>query len=341
MITSRDPVGDWTWGIDPPADAGAVPPSRAAEIAFQVREILARYELAVPTGKVDFQVRATSDGRDTPVDAEGIAWEEAPLAPGTALSRIAARADELQEWFMVFLGLQCPGIWVESGVKHRAEKLFSIYVYVLSGGSVVVTLSTYSDAWLTLDTREREQTDIHAANAPRLAAALADISALMGGPPDPGDQNRHAAPTETGFEDQRDEGTAFVDSWGTFEILARNGRMYPAASSAEDEYEVFTEHPVRYLAVRRGERVLGYLWVSVAGDAVGYEPRTAAGDEAFEAGARWVALLGAAHREGLTALAAFERLLGLPPEEERGTLAGRTPEEAPSLDALQDLSGRY
>ncbi|WP_405644107.1 hypothetical protein [Streptomyces uncialis] len=341
MITSENFTGDWTWEVTAPG-ADGVRPLRAAELALGVRETLARYELALLPGKGDLRIRDMGNRREVPVDVEGFPLErDDPLRPGTTLLRHMSRAAELTGDYFMTLRLHCPGYWLEAGTKHRAEKLFVIQVEVLKNEPYIVTLYTYSDAWLPLGIRGHEQVDVYEANAPRLAAALRDISALLGVPVEPGDMNRFASPTESGFEDPRDEGPAFDDSWGIFESPRQYQRLEQGPGRTGHEYEVFTEHPVRYLAVRRGERVLGYLWVSVAGDAVGYEPRTAAGDEAFEAGARWVALLGAAHREGLTAIAAFERLLGLPPEEERGTFAGRTPEEAPSLDALQDLSGRY
>ncbi|GHB09847.1 hypothetical protein GCM10010512_46730 [Streptomyces thermoviolaceus subsp. thermoviolaceus] len=48
---------------------------------------------------------------------------------------------------------------------------------------LMVDVQRYSDAWLTMDTRDREQPDTCAANAPRLTAALKEISALLGSAP--------------------------------------------------------------------------------------------------------------------------------------------------------------
>ncbi|MEU2789510.1 hypothetical protein [Streptomyces sp. NPDC007100] len=55
---------------------------------------------------------------------------------------------------LVSFRVQCPGYWIESGTKHRAEKLFVIQVDIWKSSLLVVTLETYSDAWLTMDTRE-------------------------------------------------------------------------------------------------------------------------------------------------------------------------------------------
>lgn len=338
MITT-EPIGDWTWETTPTsADAK---PSQAAEIAVAVWNVLARYELAVPAGKVGLSVRAMHDTRDVRLDVRGLVLEGNPLAPGTALSDSVARAESLEGDFLTGLRVQCPGVWLESGARHRAEQLFTIQVDIWKTDLVVVTLETYSDAWLTMDTREREQPMIHAENAPRLSAALQAVSDLLGGAPEPGDPNRHATPTTTGFEDLTVEGPAYADSWGTFEVPTRSRRLLSALPRTENEYEDTTDHPVRYFTVQRDGRTLGYVWASTGDNAAGYEPRTAAGDDAFEAGAGWVLRLREAHGRGLGSLEALDWLRQSPPDPDLGRFSEEGPQEAPSLDALEELSGRY
>lgn len=70
-------------------------------------------------------------------------------------------------------------------------------------------------------------------------------------------------------------------------------------------------------------------------------PRTAAGDEAFDAGAEWLLNLREAHRQGLTPLAALGRFAMHPARSEIGALAEDAPMEASSLDAQEELSGRF
>ncbi|WP_200308963.1 hypothetical protein [Streptomyces adelaidensis] len=338
MITS-EPIGDWTWEITP--STAEARPSQAAEIAAAVWNVLARHELAVPVGKVDLSVRATHDTRDVRLDVRGLALEADPLAPGTALSDAVARAESLDGDFLTGLRIQCPGLWLESGAGHRAEKLFTIQVDIWKASLIVVTLETYSDAWLTMDTREREQPAIHADNAPRLTAALRALSDLLGGAPEPGDPNRHATPTTTGFEDLTVEGPAYTDSWGTFEVPARSRRLLSSLPKTENEYADITDHPVRYFTIQRDDRTLGYVWASLGDNAAGYEPRTAAGDDAFEAGVGWVLRLREAHERGLDGLEALDWLRKSPPGPDLGHFSEKLPRQAPSLDALEELSGRY
>ncbi|MEV8015298.1 hypothetical protein AB0O76_02840 [Streptomyces sp. NPDC086554] len=338
MITT-DPIGDWTWEITSSGDGGTT--AGAAETAVSIWGILAKHELAVPPGKVSLSVRSVNDMRNVHLDVSGLILEAEPLRPETAISEAVKRAESLEGDLLASLRIRCPGIWLESGVKHRVEQLFAIHVDVWKSSLTVVTLETYSDAWLTMDTREREQVAVHAENAPRLTAALVEVSSLLGNDPEPGDPNRHATPTEVGFEDPRTEGPAYSDSWGTFEIAARSRRLRSELPPTEDEFPETTEHPVRYFVIRREAETLGYVWASVSNDAAGFEPRTAAGDASFEVGAQWLMLLRDAHNQGLTPLKALEWLAQVPHSPEIGSIDEDSPQEAPTLDALEELSGKY
>ncbi|MEU8437421.1 hypothetical protein AB0F18_31880 [Streptomyces sp. NPDC029216] len=134
------------------------------------------------------------------------------------------------------------------------------------------------------------------------------------------------------------EWAAYEDSWGTFEVPARwrrLGKLLPGGYGDED-YGSSTEGSVRYAEVRRGERLLGFLWASADG-AAGYEPRSAAGDAAFAAGVPWLLRLRSARRGGASAPAALDGCLG---RTEDGWACGPAVRGESSLDALQELSGR-
>ncbi|MFB8209736.1 hypothetical protein [Streptomyces sp. NPDC056010] len=303
MITST-PVGEWVWELS--AKGPGFGPGRAAQTAMEVWHRLTDAGLARPGERV----------------GAGLPERNEPRGP-------------------TVVRIDCPGTWLEPGGTYRAEKLFAVQVEVWGGTLLVATLETYSDAWLTMDTRGREQPEVYALNAPRLAAALDGISALLGGPPEPGEENRYAAPSTTGFRDVRAEGHAYDDAWGTFETLDRTRLLDSRLPRSEDDYEQIADGPVRYVAVRRDDRTLGFVWAAVDDSAAGYVPRTAAGDEAFDAGAAWVMALREARRSGLTPLAALRDAVRRPAPPEAGVIAQGGPVEAPSLDALEELSGRY
>lgn len=338
MITST-PIGDWTWELT--ADSGEIRPTRAAQIAAAIWNELAERELALPGGKANVRVMNRNNPRDIHLDARGLRIGTTPLAPRSALAQTVAQAEAFDGDFITIIRVECPGLWLEPGFKYRAEKLFAIHLEVWGGRLLAVTLETYSDAWLTMDTRNREQPEVYAANAPRLAAALQAISALLGTAPVPGDENHYAAPSETGFNDLRDEGPAYDDSWGTFEGLNRASLLQSRIPQSEDEYEQITEHSVRYFTIQRDGRTLGFLWASVGDAAAGYIPRTAAGDDAFDVGAAWLLALREAHGQGLAPLAALDWLAKHPARPGIGVIVEDTPQAASSLDALEELSGRY
>ncbi|KUO13764.1 hypothetical protein [Streptomyces sp. DSM 15324] len=337
MITT-DSIGDWLWEIAPRHE---VKPSRAIDHAVAVWNILAAAGVAIPVAEVSVGVRAGDDMRGVRFEASGLPLESVPLVPGSALASAAEQVDAVQGDTVVRVRMRCPGEWREAGVRHRVEQLFTLQVDIWDRSLLTVLLETYSDAWLTMDTRGREQLAVHEENAPRLEFALTEISKYFGCSPTPGDENRYAIPTETGFEDVRIEGPAYIDAWRTFEVLDRSRRLRSSLPDSEQEYSATTEQPVRYYTVQEGGQVLGYVWAAQGDDAAGFEPRTAAGEPAFEAGRAWLLRLRQARRQGISASQVLHWL------NEQGTPAGighlveDEPRNCPSLEELEDLSGRW
>ncbi|MFE3762727.1 hypothetical protein ACFXPI_13305 [Streptomyces sp. NPDC059104] len=343
MITS-EPVGEWFWEPAPLADPAVGGALRAVGLLSGLADVLVACGLVTGEGSGSVVL---SDRRA--MASPLLSLHDIPVNPGVGLGAgVAAAAEQaaavrLLPDRLLTLSLKLPGEWRESGIGRRAEKLFTVRVEVWGEGAVLLVLSTYADIWLTQDLRERPQPEVAADNAPRLAAALNQISQLTESEIDPGDATRHARPTPDGFVDMLVEGAEYEDSWGTFEVPVRWKRlmrMVPGGSAAED-YESSTEHPVRYARVRLGEQVVGCLWAAVGDDAAGYEPRTAAGDAAFEAGVPWVLSLRSLRRRGFDPLAALSELLGTPDSGGSGSAVESTVYAAASLDALEELSGRY
>ncbi len=336
MITS-EPVGEWFWEPTPVSGAAESRIARAFGLLTDVRNTLAALGLATGEGTGSVVL---SDRRAMARPLYEL--HEVPVESGDGFGPGAAALPLLPERLLT-LSLKLAGEWTESGAGRRAEKLFTVRVDVWGEGAVLLALATYADAWLTLDLRERPQPEVAAENAPRLATALKRISELTGSETEPGDPTRHARPTAEGFGDLLAEGAEYDDSWGTFEVPGRWKRLMalvPGSAEGQD-YESSTEHPVRYARVRRGERVLGFLWASVGDAAAGYEPRNAAGDAAFAAGVPWLLRLRSLRARGFGAPEALEELLGDREDGPEGAAVESTAYEAASLDALEELSGRF
>ncbi|MEU3512137.1 hypothetical protein ABZ733_30490 [Streptomyces longwoodensis] len=338
MITT-DPVGDWMWEVA--AANSDIPPSRAVELAMAVGDALTKARIAVPGGEIEVTARDAGATRDIRQKWDRFRLPRDRHAAQSMLAPICTQVDSLAEDALISVRISCPGQWREHGNTYQAEELFTIRSEVWGRDFLALTLETYSDVWLTMDTRGREQAEIHAANYPRLTLALEIISKIMGAAPTPGDENRYAIPTETGFADTRAEGPAYEDAWGTFEPAARMRRLRSSLPHSEDDYEETTEKPVQYVTVNDDEGVLGYLWAAQGDDAACFEPRTAAGERAFSAGRIWLMRLREAHRLGIAALEVPTWLSQQPPLPGAGRIMDAPPRVVPSLDALEELSGRW
>ncbi|GAA3264181.1 hypothetical protein [Streptomyces lavendulae] len=341
MITACGPVGEWFWEPAPlaePSDGGAL---WALGLLSGVAGVMESCGLV--TGEGSGSVVLADRG-----DMGAPLFARCGVPPGAGLVDAVGWADAvgLLPGRLLRLSLALAGEWREAGAVRRAERLFTLRVEVWGEGAVLVGLSAYADAWLAVDLRGRPQPETGAENAPRLAAALARICGVTGSPVDPGDPTRYADPTAEGFADQGEAGAEHDDAWGMFEVPARWRRLMTLLPGGPDgrDYESSTELPVRYARVRCGERVLGFLWASADG-AAGYEPRSAAGDEAFGAGAVWLARLRSARLRGLGAPEALDGLLGAsadggPDGGPDGSVVEDVAWGAASLDALEELSGR-
>jgi hypothetical protein len=100
-------------------------------------------------------------------------------------------------------------------------------------------------------------------------------------------------------------------------------------------YLAVTDGPVRYLAVVKDGRTMGYLWASTSDNAASYERRGFDVEDNDVWGA-WVARLAEAAGEGVPALEAVRRLAG-GPAGEAGAVGGEE-REAPSLTALKEIA---
>ncbi|WP_433562087.1 hypothetical protein ACQP1O_31870 [Nocardia sp. CA-151230] len=82
---------------------------------------------------------------------------------------------------------------------------------------VTTYLVTFSDAWMAYDLRGCPQPHAHAANQPRLAAVLRDLSELLDSETDPEDPTYFGTPTESGIDNFFEPDGSPSDVWSRFE----------------------------------------------------------------------------------------------------------------------------
>ncbi|MEV4743330.1 hypothetical protein [Streptomyces sp. NPDC049555] len=343
MITSI-PVGSWTWQVKSgPAGSGAL--QRCVRTALAVYDLLVNLDCAAGAPEGAVEVRSAGPKKEVLFSRRRVAVTPGAPNGGADLVRLLREAAEAagDSEGLVSFWLTCPGKWTDAGNEIAAARLFEVDVSAWPESTETLTLHTYSDAWLTHNLRGYRQAEVHASNAPRLSAVLQGISELTGDEPDPGDPTWYATPTADGFEALPDEDPELLDSWDMFEVpyrLKKLAEAAPSFSPSEAEgYVDEAEGVVHYVAVAHGGRILGYLWDTDGDAAAGYEPRSAAGEAAFEAGAFWLARLASAKNRGLSPTEAVRELAAVDGADAGRVLPG-SDADAANLSALRDLAGR-
>ncbi|MEI5523858.1 hypothetical protein WB401_32405 [Streptomyces brasiliscabiei] len=204
---------------------------------------------------------------------------------------------------------------------------------------VTTDLRTFSDAWMPYDLEGRPQADVHAANHPRLAAALRDLSEALDAEIDPDDPTYFGRPTRTGVENFFEPDGSPSDVWSRFEIprrteVFRHGPVFDSVG-----YRRSRAGQVRYVPVVAGHGgVLGYLWASDADAAASFEPRDGAGEDGYKAGLVWLGRLQESYEHGLTPTEALTVCARTPADPVAGHVPPATEPRSLPLTDLRELA---
>ncbi|MFJ2580011.1 hypothetical protein [Kitasatospora aureofaciens] len=202
----------------------------------------------------------------------------------------------------------------------RTEGLFGLSATTYTDFAAV-ELVTYSDAWMPFDLRGRPQPAVHEANAPRLAAALAELTEALGSDLDPEDPTYFGTPTETGVDPQFDQDGTPSDTWSRFELVRRYGDFTHAPGLGHIGYRRTAAGDVRYIPIADEHGTLGYLWASDAENAASFEPLDVDHDERHRAALGWLDRLRSAYDRNLSPTQALTELTGRSPEAADGPVA--------------------
>ncbi|MDG9721110.1 hypothetical protein [Streptomyces sp. DH24] len=225
---------------------------------------------------------------------------------------------------------------VADGEAREEAGLLCLGTAALSG-YVSADLVTYSDAWLPYDLKGRPQPEVHALNAPRLAAALRDLSEALDSETDPDDPTWFAKPNETGAEnifDDRD-GTP-RDVWESFEVPYRYEKFTHTPGFGRIGYRRSADGDVQCVPVRGEHGLLGHLWASDAENAASFEPLDVGDDAMYRAGPVWLERLRAAHDRGLPPSTALIELSAMPDTDGAGHVDRTAPPRTVPLRSLRE-----
>ncbi|MFD7662871.1 hypothetical protein [Streptomyces sp. NPDC059788] len=323
MIAST-PVARWTWGRDGQAED---------EIAACLRELLTacavlrdhRLLIDVPAVSVTVHEAGAPNAFLFQGTLEFDATWSDPAQRLTEAVRGGLRPGKIGS---VYADAKSTGTLVDGNEEFREDRLFRVGASMLLG-YVGVDLVTHSDAWLPYDLKGRGQPAVHAANAPRLSAALRDLSEALDSETEPDDPTHFGKPTETGIENYFDEDGAASDVWSGFEIPRRYNDFRHAPGFGHTGYKRSVDGTVQYVPVQDKNGVLGYLWASDAENGASFEPRDLDSDEKYKAALAWLKRLNSAYSRGLSPSQALAELTGLDESGKAGVI---------ELDRLRELA---
>ncbi|MFD4341622.1 hypothetical protein ACFWPP_31125 [Streptomyces anulatus] len=304
MIAST-PVGRWTWGRDDRPQRETLSSLHALLAAWSV---LARHQLAISNPRISVAVHEA--GRANSYLFQGKLEPDAKTPASEIAHQLATEVEAAQnpgEIGAVYTDIKISGeVFTGDHVTHE-NGLFLI------GSSAVLDyvsteLVTFSDVWMPYDLKGRPQHATHAANAPRLSAALRDLSEVLHSEIDPDEPTSFAKPTEAGVDNYlKDDGTGY-DVWSSFEVPYRYNQFTHAPGFGRIGYKRSAAGEVLYIPVTGSRGVLGYLWASDAEQAASFEPQDVGDNESYQSGLAWLSRLRSAHDRGLSPSEALAEL---------------------------------
>ncbi|MFE1431883.1 hypothetical protein ACFW5G_05710 [Streptomyces griseoaurantiacus] len=336
MVIATTPVARWAWGRD---DDSADDVTRCLRDALAALSVLARHRF-VPSA-VDLRVSVREAGKSNNYLYRGdIAVPTDAGGHGQALARVVDRvraAMSAGEVGAVDASATCKGPVATGHGEEQGEDLFLLGASAFAG-FVSVDLTTFTDVWLPFDLKGRPQPEVHAANGPRLAAALRELAEVLGSETDPDDPTYFARPTEDGAENFLDAEGRASDVWRSFEIPRRYDVFLHAPGFGHIGYARTAKAEVRYVPVRSEHGLLGYVWASDEENAASFEPVTVDDDVVYRVGLVWLERLEAAHARGLSPVEALEELSRLQDERGAGRVETSEPPRTSRLDVLRKVT---
>jgi len=305
-VIATTPVARWTWGREHQSSDKVL---TCLEQQLAAYSVLARHRLVIGDASVSVSVHKSGDP-DSHLFEGSFQVDELRASPQVLTEAVEAALDTGQKIGGVNAQITGTAVVLVEGVESPVENAFSLGASAFLD-YVSVDLVTFSDCWMPFDLKGHPQPAVYEANAPRLSAALRDLSEILDTETDPDDPTYFGKPTETGIENYFEEDGSASDVWGRFEIPYRS-RVFHHEPRFSPGYKRSVEGEVQYAPVHGEHGVLGYLWASDAGNAASFEPRDDADEDGYKAGLVWLERLTSAYDRGLSPSQALAELADLP-----------------------------
>ncbi|MER5746509.1 hypothetical protein ABT097_24945 [Streptomyces sp. NPDC002225] len=307
-MIATTPVARWTWGHDGQNGDKVV---ACLSVLLTAYAVLAERRLAV--GAPNVSVSVYEAGKSNSYLFRGELALDAVSPPAHAAQRLA---DQVKAALRpgrigsVSAHIKSDGLIIGGDNDVREVGLFLLGSSALLD-YVSASLVTFSDAWMPYDLKGRAQPAVHAANAPRLAAALRDLSEAIGSETDPDDPTYFGKPTEVGIDNYFNRDGTPRDVWESSEIPYRYSAFTHAPGFGRIGYARSADGEVQYIPVHGQHGLLGYLWASDAENAASFEPCDVGDEESYRSGLLWLDRLRSAYDRGLSPSQALASLADL------------------------------
>ncbi|MFI2430766.1 hypothetical protein [Streptomyces sp. NPDC018693] len=185
--------GSWYWDLDSFAEPGL---ESALSVAAHMCDVLARLELLTP---LQIEYGWSVLGAGTTGITSTLVLAKTPLGDPRLPERVrGSRPAAHPAAIITDFNVLGSGTWIDAGGQSLTEyRLLDLSLWTAPSG-LSAELSVHHDIWSRYDFAGRPHPEIHRNNAPRLAAALADLTELLGMLPEPGERTFFGASTVEG-----------------------------------------------------------------------------------------------------------------------------------------------
>ncbi|MEU8465876.1 hypothetical protein [Streptomyces sp. NPDC029003] len=196
LMRSPRESGSWFWDLDDVTEPGLEP---ALATAARMSAVLSAHGLLEPQGLEWswFEVGKGGLGIDSGLSLISRSLGDEKLADEIRSCRPVGHPGAEMTGFVVVGS----GTWFDAeGTARKEARLVELLVSPDSIGPSA-ELSVHHDVWATCDFRGNPQPAVYARNAPRLAAALRELDALLGVEAEPGEPTYFGMSKAYGLED--------------------------------------------------------------------------------------------------------------------------------------------
>lgn len=193
LMRAPKECGSWYWDLEEVVPAGL---ESALLVAARVAEVLKRFDLLDPV-RIEFGWYVLGSG---PTGVRSTLFTSLPLHdPALPEKVLGSQPAAFPDSEVGDLNIGGSGTWFDTAGKGRREPGLIEFSVSTDPYGPTVTLEVHHDIWSPLDFSGRPHPDVHERNAPRLSAALREITAVLGVSAETGDPTYFGHAVEFGI----------------------------------------------------------------------------------------------------------------------------------------------